>query len=165
MLISSTFDPAHFISDGYQSPYNVAKVIHLDDYTEQEVAELNRCYGALLRTETEQKSFHWLFGGIPALSQIGLKLMAQDGLRYKDMESIALSEQEPFCTHLRMLQVPLMRDKEAIEAVRELLKGRACPTDKAFYCLRTLGLVRGSTRQNARIRCELYRTFLAAKFP
>ena len=46
------------------------------------------------------------------------------------------------------------------EAVREVLRGKPCPTTDGFYRLRSTGLVSGhSARQTAVLRCPLYEKY------
>ena len=163
LLISSTLDPAHFISDGKSSPYNVGQVISLDDFTLEETVDLNRQYGGPLRNDQEQKRFREFFGGIPALCQLGLRTLVETGWDYARLEQAALGEVDGFGAHLRYLLVPLNDEAIVGTAARELVQGRPCQPGDVFLRLRSLGVVRGSTHREAHIRCDLYRRFLASQ--
>ena len=46
------------------------------------------------------------------------------------------------------------------EVVRGLLQGRPCSTPESFYRLRSAGLALGDSARDARLRCQLYATYL-----
>jgi hypothetical protein len=54
----------------------------------------------------------------------------------------------------------LSQDRELCGVVRGLLEGKPCPTPESFYRLRSAGLVLGETARDARLRCQLYATYL-----
>jgi hypothetical protein len=47
------------------------------------------------------------------------------------------------------------------EVMREILRGRPCPSTDSFYRLRSAGLLAGSSVQEAVPRCQLYATYLS----
>src|SRR5262249_50763835 len=61
-----------FITDLNQSPFNVGTRLVLEDFTLDEVAELNVRYGAPLGDAAETARFYGMVGGHPYLAQRGL---------------------------------------------------------------------------------------------
>jgi DNA-binding SARP family transcriptional activator len=149
-----------FITDLNQSPFNVGTRITLHDFTCAQVAELNRRYGGPLRGEAEVARYHQLVGGHPYLVGLGLHEMATHGTGLANLEASACQCEGPFGDHLRRLLALLRKDPDLCEAVREVLRGRPCPSEESFYRLQSAGvLVRDSARA-VRPRCRLYATYL-----
>ncbi|HZH99274.1 MAG TPA: AAA family ATPase, partial [Fimbriimonadaceae bacterium] len=67
----------------------------------------------------------------------------------------------PYGDHLRRLLVLLTSNDEDTEVVRALLRGQPPCTERAFYRVRSAGLVTGTSVQECRIRCELYAAYLS----
>src|SRR5262249_57921339 len=69
-----------FITDLNQSPFNVGTRLTLEDFTLEQVAELNGRYGSPLKDETELARYFELLGGHPYLVQRGLYEMAKSSV-------------------------------------------------------------------------------------
>jgi class 3 adenylate cyclase len=141
-----------FITDLNQSPFNVGTRLALSDFDQVQVADLNRRYGAPLRTEGEISRFHSLIGGQPYLSCRGLDEMASQGMDIATFEVQAATEEGLFGDHLRRLLFSLSQDHELIEAVRLVLRGGEVPSPETFYRLRGAGVIIGESAHNARLR-------------
>ena len=153
-----------FITDINQSPFNVGTRLELEDFTFEQVADLNRRYGAPLRSEAELARYYALVGGHPYLVRRGLHEMVAHGTPLAVLESRAASDEWIFGEHLRRMLVLLARDPELCDAARAVLQGRPCPTNQAFYRLRSAGVLAGESAQEGRPRCRLYTTFLQRHF-
>lgn len=149
-----------FISDLNQSPFNVGTKLNLDDFTFDQVAELNGRYGAPLKDESEIVRYIALVGGHPYLAQRGLYEMTEHGLDLLSIEANADYDEGIFGEHLRRMWVSLTRDAELCQAVRDFLEGKAGLTITSFYRLRSSGLLIGDSAQQAQLRCQLYARFL-----
>jgi DNA-binding SARP family transcriptional activator len=145
-----------FIPDLNKSPFNVGTRLALDDFTPEQVADLNRRCGTPLASERERTRFYRLVGGHPWLVRVGLDALAGEGLGLETLESIADREDGVFGDHLQRMRAPLARDPELCDVLRGVLAGRPCPTPRSFYRLRSAGLIAGSAPESARPRCELY---------
>ncbi len=152
-----------FITDLNQSPFNVGTRLTLEDFTQGEMAELNRRYGAPLQ-EAEIKRFCTLVGGHPYLVRRTLHLLTNDGLDLNALEARADREGGPFGDHLRRLLTSLLQDAALMEAVQGLLRGQP-PSAHSFYRLRSGGIVLGESASDARLRCGLYRLYLEKYLP
>ena len=149
-----------FISDMNQSPFNVGTGITLDDFTPDQVADLNRRYRGPLRNDAELERYYRLVGGHPFLVNRGLHELAARALPLSAFEAEAVREDGPFGDHLRRLVVTLTRDPLLADVVRGVIRGQPCPSDASFFRLRTAGVVIGETARSARLRCELYTRYL-----
>jgi class 3 adenylate cyclase len=153
-----------FIRDPHQSPFNVGTRMELEDFTFEQVADLNRRHGAPLRDEAEIGRFHRLVGGHPYLVRRGLLEMAARGLDIAAFEQHADRDEGIFGDHLRRILVLLVRDPalELDEVVRGVLRRRPCPTQESFYRLRSAGVMTGTSQHDVRPRCRLYESYLAS---
>jgi hypothetical protein len=149
-----------FITDPNRSPFNVGTRVELDDFTLDQVRDLNERYGGPLKGD-EPARFHRLVGGHPYLARRGLHELALTGAGFADLEAQAHRDEWIFGDHLRRMRALLARSPELENAVREALQGRPCPTREAFYRLRTAGIMTGHADGEARLRCELYARYLA----
>jgi class 3 adenylate cyclase len=149
-----------FISDVNQSPFNVGTRIPLEDFTVEQVADLNARHGGPLRDDSEVSRFCRLVGGQPFLVRRGLLEMASHGIDIATLEATAARDEGIFGDHLRRMLVLLVRDSDLCDVVRGVLRGRPCPTPESFYRLRSAGVMAGDSAQNVWPRCQLYATYL-----
>lgn len=161
MLVMAYATEAHlFITDLNQSPFNVGTRLTLEDFTPEQVADLNRRYGAPLHTDDDLRRYFTLVGGNPYLAQRGLHEMAQQGLALAELEARAASDDGPFGDHLRRMLASLAQDQTLRQAMIEVISGGLCPAAESFYRLRSAGLIAGDSANDARPRCQLYAAYL-----
>jgi tetratricopeptide (TPR) repeat protein len=155
-----------FISDLNQSPFNVGTRLVLDDFTSEQVADLNGRYGGPLRDAKELARYYRLVGGHPYLVRRGLHEMVTRSLggpRDRPIDAFELQadrEEGIFGDHLRRMLAALGRDPGLCEALRALLRGEPCPTPESFFRLRSAGVLSGEASDSARFRCEVYERYL-----
>lgn len=149
-----------FLADLNQSPFNVGTRIRLDDFSYEEVGELNDRYGAPLRSPAELADYYELLAGHPYLTHLGLHQLVTRGLSLAGLKRLAHQEDALFGDHLRRMLRLLSREEELLHAVRELLSGRPCPAGEEFYRLWSAGVVVGDSAYDARLRCGLYAAYL-----
>src|SRR5207245_50738 len=148
------------INDADQSPFNVGTRLILDDFTQAQVADLNRRCGSPLRDAEEVTRFWDLVGGHPYLVRCGLQAMTAPGLGIGAIEAAAEHDDGPFGDHLRRLLAMRSRSPALMDALRSVLQGQPCPTAESFYRLRSAGLITGHSAREARPRCHLYAAYL-----
>jgi DNA-binding winged helix-turn-helix (wHTH) protein len=149
-----------FITDLNQSPFNVGTRLTLEDFTCDQVADLNRRYGSPLRHPSEVTRLFRLVGGQPYLVRRGLHELVTRGLTIGMLEDQAEREEGLFGDHLRRMLVLLAREPALCDAVRDVLQGRPCPDYPRFYRLRSAGVLSGESSRDAHPRCQLYTTYL-----
>lgn len=149
-----------FITDINQSPFNVGIRLSLEDFTFEQVKELNRRHGSPLGSEGEASRFFRLTSGHPYLTRRGLHELTAQTLTVNRFEALADRDEGPYGDHLRRLLVSLSRDAELSEAVRGVLVGRPVASQESFYRLRSAGVLVGDIAREARMRCQLYTAYL-----
>jgi hypothetical protein len=149
-----------FITDMNQSPFNIGTRLTLEDFTPQQVAELNRRYGSPLKDDADLNRFLRLVSGHPYLVRRGLHDMATRKISLADFEKQADRDEGIFGDHLRRILVLLAKDPALSEVVRGILRGQPCPTPESFYRLRSAGIITGNSHTDVRIRCQLYGSYL-----
>ncbi len=150
-----------FITDVNQSPFNVGTRLTVDDFTLEQVGDLNHRYGAPLRGDEELLRFTRLVGGHPYLVRKGLHEMAAHDLLLPAFEGFADRDEGIFGDHLRRILVLLAKDPALCEVVRGVLRGEPCPTPESFYRLRSAGVMAGESARDVRPRCRLYESYLS----
>lgn len=159
MMISFATEPSLFISDMNQSPFNVGRNVLLDDFTLDQVSDLNRRYGSPVDVVHLQE-FIELLGGQPFLTRRALHEMAVRQLTFSAIKADADRDEGIFGDHLRRFYVVLIRDKEMLAAMRAFLFEKLMPCYHEFVRLRSGGLLKGESREEATIRCGLYDSYL-----
>jgi serine/threonine protein kinase len=149
-----------FITDVNQSPFNVGTRVDLEDFTFNQVLDLNERHGSPLRNHSELERFHQLLGGQPYLVRRALNELALGNVAFETLVADADRDEGLFGDHLRRMLVMLAKDTKLSEVVRGTLQGRPCPDPGSFYRLRSGGLMRGDSLQEARPRCEIYGSYL-----
>lgn len=150
-------EPHLFSSDLSQSPFNVGMRIALEDFSFAQVAELNRRYDSLL-SEDDLKRFFALVGGHPYLVNYGFYWMTDHKSDLDGLEACADRDDGPYGEHLRRIWT--LPDADVRRAVTAVLRGQPDLTTAEFYRLRTAGVLSGDGPRNARMRCQLYETYL-----
>jgi hypothetical protein len=160
-LVIAYATEAHlFIADANQSPFNVGTRIALEDFTLEEVADLNRRYDGPLRGSGEVQRLYRLVGGHPDLVRRALHAMSAGGIDIATIETETEHDEGIFGDHLRRVLGVLARSPALMEAAREVLQGRPCPAGESFYRLRSAGIIKGASARVAEPRCWLYRAYL-----
>ena len=155
-LITST-EPYQFIDDLNQSPFNVGQIIELEDFTPEQVVDLNRRHGSPLTPEQEQQLVT-LIGGHSYLVRRALYLVASKRISAADLFAHATDDRGPFGDHLRYRLFHLQGKDELIQGLREVIRYNKCQDEKVFWRLRGAGLVRRAGMAVVP-RCELYADF------
>lgn len=149
-----------FITDMNQSPFNIGTRLVLEDFTRQQVAELNRRHGSPLKTQAELDRFVKLINGHPFLVRRGLHEIAVKKTDIATFEAQADRDEGIFGDHLRRILVLLAKDPVLTEVLRGLLRGQPCPTPESFYRLRSAGVIMGNSQSDVQLRCQLYASYL-----
>ncbi|HLK56381.1 MAG TPA: AAA-like domain-containing protein [Chthonomonadaceae bacterium] len=161
VLILTYSTEAHlFIPNLHQSPFNVGTRIVLQDFSPEQVADLNERYGEPLCKEAEVARLCGLVGGHPYLVRRCLHEMKTRRIDLGLLEVEATQEDSMFGDHLDRLRLALLKDAGLLGAVRSLLDGEATLPSEAFARLQAAGVVMGPSADNVRFRCQLYKSYL-----
>jgi serine/threonine protein kinase len=149
-----------FITDVNQSPFNVGTRVDLEDFTLEQVMDLNQRYGRPLQNEFEVRRLRALLGGQPYLVRRAFDELSQNHLQFETLVAQADRDEGIFGDHLRRMMLMLAKDPELTEIVRGMLKGQPCPNVSSFHRLRSGGLMRGDSVADVQPRCEIYASYL-----
>ncbi len=149
-----------FITDVNQSPFNIGTRLQLEDFTLEQVGDLNERYGSPLKSSGEVTRFYELLGGHPYLVRRGLHEMVASRMDLARLEDVAALDEGPFGDHLHRILISLTKDMALCDVVRSVLQGSPCPSPESFYRLRSAGVAIGESTRSIRPRCSLYATYL-----
>jgi hypothetical protein len=156
LVIAHSTEPALFIQDLNQSPFNVGTPFRLGDFDREEIRWLNRGHGSPLKGAEDLERLIRLVGGHPFLVRQALYAMATRNDTINHLEKIAADDDGPFGDHLRRYWFSMRGNDRLRGALRQVLAGRGCDEEDDFQRLRAGGLVAGDSRREARLRCDLY---------
>jgi MinD-like ATPase involved in chromosome partitioning or flagellar assembly len=140
VLVMST-EPYLLIDDLKQSPFNVGQVIELDDFTPDQVRDLNARHGSPL-SEAQLARLMSLIGGHPYLVRRALYLVASGQIDAETLMANAARDDGPFGDHLRR-HLFRFRDKPDLrQAMAQIVAHNTCSDDLLFFRLRGAGLAR-----------------------
>ena len=128
-------------------------------FTADEVMQLNERYHYPLKTDKEFDSLMKLVGGQPYLVRQSLYSMVKHNCNMPELETMAAQEIGPFGDHLRQFLWRFEEHPEVRNTFRDILHGRTCNNETHFQRLRAAGLIKGATRHEAEVRCELYHEY------
>jgi DNA-binding winged helix-turn-helix (wHTH) protein len=153
-------EPSLVTRDPSQSPFNVAMRLSLEDFSVEQVTELNGRYGSLLNNK-ELDRFYGLVGGHPFLVNYGLYWMAEQKCDLTSFEKQADRDNGPYGQHLQ--QMWKLADGNLAPAVTRVLQGQPSLTKADFDRLVREGLLTGDAPRRARLRNRLYEHYLKAR--
>ena len=154
-------EPILFITDQFQSPFNVGTKIEMKDFDMEQLAKLNELYGKPIASDGELKLFYDLFAGQPYLSRRGLDELCKRSITVQELTENADMDEGPFGDHLRRMLVMIASDPKTLEVVTGMVAGQPIPDQMTFYNLRSGGLISGHSPEDAHFRCGVYKTYLA----
>jgi len=149
-----------FITDLNQSPFNVGTRLTLEDFQQDQIADLNRRYGSPLKNQEELARFGDLVSGQPFLVRRGLHELATQPITFESFESQADRDEGLFGDHLRRVLVSLVKDQTLLDVMRGVLHGPCHLDSESFYRLRSAGVMAGESANDARLRCQVYANYL-----
>ncbi|KAF3885845.1 MULTISPECIES: AAA-like domain-containing protein [Nostocales] len=152
-LVTST-EPYQLIDDLNQSPFNVGQVIEMEDFSPQQVADLNQSHG-LPFNASEERRLIGLLGGHPYLIRRSLYLVAIQQTSPSELFANATHDSGPFGDHLRHHLSLLHNKTELIQGLLEIIRQNHCADKRIFWRLRGAGLVREEGKAIVP-RCQLY---------
>ncbi|MDF5717668.1 MAG: AAA-like domain-containing protein [Rhizonema sp. NSF051] len=153
VLVTST-EPYQLIDDLNQSPFNVGQVIELEDFTLEQLRDLNLRHNSPFNTSAEMKLMA-LLNGHPYLVRKALYLVTSGQINTKELFNDASNTRGPFGDHLRRL-LSLLHDRQELkQALLQVISQNTCENQQRFWQLRGAGLVR-SSGHSVVPRCQLY---------
>jgi hypothetical protein len=159
-LVTAT-EPYHLIANLNQSPFNVGEVIALDDFSAEQVADLNQRHGAPL-AQAPLAELMELLHGHPYLVRRALYLVAGGQRPVEQVLEQAASDYGPFGDHLRYHLFRIV-DHQALRAgLRQVIRSNRCDDEKTSRLLIAAGLAR-QVDSAVLPRCPLYATYFGQR--
>jgi hypothetical protein len=154
-LVTST-EPYQLIENLNQSPFNVGEVISLEDFSRQQVSDLNQSHGSPLSTGEEQLLMN-LLNGHPYLTRRAFYLVATGRISVADLfdKDKITDDRGPFGDHLRYHLFRVHDKDDLVAGLCEVMRGNTCDDQTIFFRLRGAGLVQ-RVGQATQMRCQLY---------
>jgi hypothetical protein len=156
LVLGHATDPALWIENLNESPFNVGERLRLGDFTPDEVADLNTRHGSPLRKPEEIAGLMELVGGHPYLIRQALYVLAAERWPLARLHEDAGKDNGPFGDHLRRHLWALLQSDRLRDVVARIVRGEGCEDERLFQRLLASGLASGETRSSARLRCALY---------
>jgi hypothetical protein len=157
-LILVTSSAAHqLVTNPYQSPFNTGLTIALDDFTPEQIADLNQRHGQPFAPH-EQQALAALLAGHPYLIRQALYLAATGAYSAAEIIDAAASDGGAFGEHLRYHLFKLCNHPRLVDELRQIVNHEVCADEWACDELCDAGLVRRDG-QRALPRCQLYATY------
>jgi hypothetical protein len=155
-LVTAT-EPYHLIANLNQSPFNVGEVIPLDDFSAEQVAELNQRHGAPLAPGPLAQLMALLHGH-PYLVRRALYLVAGGQMPVERVLEQANSDYGPFGDHLRYHLFRIVDNKALRAGLRQVIRSNRCDDEKTSRLLIAAGLAR---QEGGAVlpRCPLYASY------
>lgn len=154
LFLSSSIEPYLFIDDPQQTPFNVAQIIVLQDFTRAEVEELNRRHNSPL-TQNQVSNLMNLVKGHPFLTRLALYLLASRKIDFNALLKQATDEKGPFDEHLRYYLWQVLPNPELKQALTTICRSHTYEQNKNFFRLKGMGLIKQDGQQVV-FRNELY---------
>jgi len=119
-LLSTSSDPVFFIEDLTQSPFNIGKLVRLDNFNLAQVGEFARRLGMNLPAGEAEAILAYV-GGRPYLVHLLLYHLARDPEARDDLFDGATAGHGVFRDHLQRYLIRFEQDSALAEAMRQLL--------------------------------------------
>lgn len=159
-IMAVSTEPYLLIDDLNQSPFNVGQTLNLEDFTQAQVADLNRRYGSPVGEKDLPRMID-LLGGHPYLTRVALYSMVGNNLTWDDLERKSASDDGPFSQHLQRLYRLITRDDRLGAAFREIVRTGQPFDEAAAFRLMKAGMVKNLSATDYDCRNQLYRHYFA----
>jgi serine/threonine protein kinase len=140
LFLSSSTDPYLLIDNPHQSPFNVATLVPLQDFTTEEVCELNRRHNSPLN-QAQLNQLMDLVNGHPFLTRLALYQLALGKIDMPTLLVQAAEDIGPFGDHLRHYLRRVLQRPELKRALIRIRHDHTWEETPVFYRLKEAGLI------------------------
>ena len=150
-------EPYLLISNPNQSPFNVGIKLNLEDFSRDQVRELNLRHGEPIK-EAELDGFFSLLNGHPYLTRKALYLLVSENQTWKNLDNYATDDLGPFGDNLRR-QLWFIHESDVLRsALRQVINHNKSENNEAVQRLMRAGLIKGIGDRYF-CRCGLYERY------
>ncbi len=161
VVISYATEARLFIRDLNQSPFNVGRQIGLQNFSLDQVSDLNRKYGSPLKRESDLEALHFLVAGQPFLTRRALEVLANGRLTFRTLIETADHDDGPFGDHLKRMLIAVSHTPNVLNAIRVSLSMRQQSSSDGVDRLIAAGVLKESSDGNIDLACDLYTRYLS----
>ncbi len=154
LFLSSSTEPYLFIDNPNQSPFNVAELIFLQDFTRSEVKELDRRHNSPL-SQSQVDNLMDLVNGHPFLTRLALYLLVTGKIDLDTLLARATEDTGPFGEHLRYYLRRVLTKPKLKQALTDICRHHTYEENQIFYLLKGAGLIK-KVGQQVVLRNKLY---------
>ncbi len=156
LLLSSSTEPHLFIDNIHQSPFNVAELVRLQDFTAAEVDELYSLHGQPFPKDQLSK-LQKLLNGHPFLTRVAFYQLAAHRITFVTLLDQASNDDGPFGEHLNRYYRVISGQPEFKQALARICLDQSQPKEqeRILYQLKGLGLIK-EIKGQVTFRNELY---------
>jgi len=140
LLISSSTDSYLLIDNPHQSPFNVATRVPLEDFSVDEVRELNERHDSPL-TQSQVDDLMDLVNGHPFLTRVALYQLALEKIDMPTLLAQAVEDNGPFGDHLRHYLRRIVQQPELKQALVRICQQNTWEEKPAYIRLKEAGLI------------------------
>lgn len=163
ILLIHTITPRQTV-DSPESIFDVAKIVEVTDFSEDELQRLAELYGL---KDIDISKLHSFLGGHPALSQLAFEAMRK-GQELDHIIDKCQKRESIFNQYLDRLKLEFRarpNAKELANSFRGLVQGNPLGSEETFDALLALGVIKGTYSGDAEVRCKLYKDWLPPRIP
>ncbi|HEU5098307.1 MAG TPA: AAA-like domain-containing protein [Roseiflexaceae bacterium] len=141
IVLAASTEPKLWIPDPERSPFTVGLRVDLDDFSYQQVQQLNESYGSHLNDHQLLRLMNLLHGH-PYLIHHAIYCVANENYDPDSLFERARRDDSPFADHLKHLLLRLSGTPELTQGMRRVLARQTCRDERLYVRLRGAGLVR-----------------------
>ncbi len=156
LVIVISTDPKLLIKDDRESPFNVGAIIHLEDFSYDEIVKLNSLYKNQLSAENLHQ-LHQLLNGHPYLTKLAMDAIHNNSVEQSEIIASPLGRQSPFMSYLRSLAIELRVNPNLLVALKQIMD-HEYPKEERMDVLSQAGIVQIVNGQPG-FRNNLYRLY------
>lgn len=156
LVIVISTDPKLLIKDNQGSPFNVGSIIHLDDFSYDDVVVLNSLYKNPLSADNLHKLYR-LLNGHPYLTRLAMDAISNESLDQLQPITSPLRKNSPFIGYLQSLSLKLKANPNLAKALKQIAD-HEYPKKQNVNILLQAGIIRMIDSQ-LEFRNNLYRLY------
>jgi hypothetical protein len=157
-LISGSSEPAFFIGDLSQSPFNIGRKLELQGFEAGQIGQFVAHLGLPQEPGLAEALLHYL-GGLPYLTHLLLYHWMREPQRQAEFFDPAQAAAGIFREHLERFLRQFQQEPELAEAMRQVAAGSGRADSKLADRLQAAGLAWADAQGRLVPACELYRVF------
>jgi hypothetical protein len=159
-MLGTSTEPAFFIENMTQSPFNIGYRLELNCFTPAQVDAFARRHGISLTPETLDRIMRYL-GGRPYLVHLLLYHWVRKPADREKLFDAQTAGNGVFKDHLHRFLMHFQQEPDMAECMQAIIAGKSCADLKMAARFESAGLVRRDENNRIAPLCDLYAAFFA----